>query len=146
MAEKKPVSYDAGAVAAAILGDEKAIRFLSIAKSFKIHVYSKQTGALETGSGELQVKFKTDPIQIEFRNCMFSTSDEDIIEKLRQHKSYGGSASDGFKRPEGAGEPLFFEGSYPEDVTKKLAEDAGYLRQQEGFYEGADKKERYSNQ
>lgn len=144
--KKEPVSYDAGAVASAILGDEKAIRFLSLAKSFKIHVYSKQTGALETGSGELQVKFKTEPIQIEFRNCVFSTSDEEIISKLREHRSYGGSAANGFKRPENAGEPLFFEGSYPKEVAEKLAEDASYLRHQEGFYEGADKKERYSNQ
>lgn len=146
MDKKKAVDYDAGGIAQAILGDEKAIRFLSLAKGFKIHVYNKPSGSLETDSGELQVKFKTESIQVEFRNCVFSTSDQEIIKLLRAHPSFGGSKESNFVRPPRAAEPLFYEGSYPAEVAKKLKEEAGFLTMQEGFYEGEGKKERYSNQ
>lgn len=146
LAEANGTDVLATDIAEAVIGDVKATRFLSLAKSFKIYVYKNATGSLETGSGELQVKFKTEPVQIEFRNCSYSTSDQEIIDALRILPSFGGAQNKGFKRPVKASEPLFYEGGYPPDVAKKLKEEAGMLVVQEGFYEGEGKKERYSSQ
>jgi hypothetical protein len=62
---------------------------------------------------------------IEFRDGMFRTEDESIIDALRAHPSYGGSNLVDYKdRPPVAREPLFYHGSFPVSLKAKLDKEA----------------------
>jgi hypothetical protein len=62
---------------------------------------------------------------IEFRDGMFRTEDESIIDALRAHPSYGGSNLVDYKdRPPVAREPLFYHGSFPVSLKTKLDKEA----------------------
>lgn len=79
---------------------------------------------------------KLRPQMVTFSGGVFRTERTDVIEALEHHPSYGGSQQAGYTdRPEGAGEPLFWQGDYPKAVKDIMDEERKYLTKDKGFYE-----------
>jgi len=122
--------YDIGGVTSNVTDTKKAVKFFSVKFSQIVMIYHKQ----ETPFGTVN---NSTPIQ--FRNCTFSTDNEVYIDALRKNGCFGGSEANNFTDRSWDGQPLFYEGDYPEDVKAKRKEDNKYMTTEEGLYEGADK-------
>lgn len=123
-ATKKKVKYDTGSVPESWKGDpSQAVVFRSTKKNLKVFVYKPS----REGEGY-------DPVPVSFHGEEFRTSNQDLIESLRESRLYGGSKANKYADAK-PGESLYYEGDFPEWYLKKRMEDAQTIVGSEGIYE-----------
>jgi hypothetical protein len=76
------------------------------------------------------------PVVIEFRDGMFRTDAAEVVEALKSHMSFGGSAVKRFSdRPQNARESLFYCGSLPDHILEKDRREAEQITRDKTVYE-----------
>jgi hypothetical protein len=76
------------------------------------------------------------PVVVEFRDGMFRTDADEVIEALKSHMSFGGSAVRRFSdRPQNARESLFYCGSLPDHLLEKDRREAEQVTRDKTAYE-----------
>lgn len=76
------------------------------------------------------------PVVVEFRDGMFRTDADEVIEALKSHMSFGGSSIKRFSdRPQNAREPLFYCGSLPDHILEKDRREAEQVTRDKTVYE-----------
>ncbi len=106
--------------------DEKTI-FWSDALSLKVILY-KEYDVLGVPKREM--------VPAQFAARKYETDDKILIQKLREHGSFGGSFANNFKdHAVDGGQPMFWEGSLPADVMKKIQERESTFTTEEFSYE-----------
>jgi len=77
-----------------------------------------------------------DTLPFKFVNGAYFTDNEDIAELLENHPSYGGDFSPGKEEYTDNARPLFWKGSFPEEIWKALQQERRYVTDDSEAYEG----------
>jgi len=126
--------YDAGPIAHIVTKPEKAVQFFSKILGLRLELTKK----VQTDIGVTL----NEPMPVLFKAGSFVSDQEEYIEKMREHGSFGGSKRNNFNDVTNSGTPLFWEESLPDGVIAQRTEEQKELSMIEGWHE-PDKKDFY---
>lgn len=117
---------------------EKVVVFWSDFLSLKVILY-KTYDVLGVPKKEMY------PVQ--FMTRKYETDDQDVIDNLRRHRSFGGSFAKKFTdHALNGGQPMFWEGALPVEVLNKIQERESTFTTEEFSYEPSKAaSQRYSD-
>lgn len=71
-----------------------------------------------------------------FSDGAFATTNQELIEVLREHPNFGGSIGEKFKdRPRVSRGPIFWEGGFPADVAEQIRKDKEAITRDKTMYD-----------